>query len=193
MRRKIFASLFTLGIFCAVAVRAQEEEEAPAAEGETAPDDGAETEAEGGPADDGHYTAIETFLNGTTSGNLVEKIGAFYAKDARYEDPFGEVTGRIEIERRFERWFADLETVSFQVKEVFASGDETVALWTMELKHKKIGGGDPVSVDGASQFRFAGEQVVYHRSYYDAGALVYEHVTFVGWLVKWVKKKVAGV
>jgi len=35
------------------------------------------------------------------------------------------------------------------------------------------------------------ERVTYQRDYFDAGAMVYEHVPLFGWIVRWIKRLLA--
>jgi hypothetical protein len=61
----------------------------------------------------------------------------------------------------------------------------------MTMKHPAVAGGETVIVDGVSYVRFEGDKAVYHRDYFDAGAMVYEHVPIVGSIVRYVKGRVA--
>lgn len=192
MKATVLALAMSVGtIFLARAFAAGEEnstvpEAQAAGEGETT---GAGSDEAQSTANDANFAAIDGFLNNTNADNLKEKVQAFYAKDVRFEDPFGATDGRDALLNYYAKLFDGIGSVSFEIKEEFVSGDETVALWTMKLSHKSLGA-EPVAIDGVSQFRFAGTQVVYHRNYFDAGALVYEHITFVGALVRWVKRHV---
>ena len=184
----------SVGSFFLARARAQDEPEAADAASTVEVPDGAEAVVPGDTAqtdaNDANFAAINGFLNNTTAANLKDKVAAFYAKDVRFEDPFGALDGREALLAYYAKLFEGITNVSFEIKEEFVSGDETVALWTMTLAHGGLAGGEPIVIDGVSQFRFAGTQVVYHRNYFDAGALVYEHVTFVGALVRWVKRHI---
>jgi ketosteroid isomerase-like protein len=92
----------------------------------------------------------------------------------------------------YEHMFAEVETFEAEVKSEFQSGDETVALWTMTVKHGALEGGKAITVDGVSYLKFENGKAVHHHAYYDGAALVYEHVPVVGFLVGMVKDKVAG-
>lgn len=194
--RWIVIGMVAIGGLGVTHVLAQDEPSEAAAPGSDAPvsdvpdaDDAPEGAAAAG-QDVGNAAAIDDFLNATNAANLKERVDAFYARDVRFEDPFGTVEGRDGLLTYYKKLFDGIESVSFEIKEEFVSGDETVALWTMNLKHRSLNGAEAVSVDGVSQFRFAGNQVVFQHNYFDAGAVVYENVTFVGMLVRWVKKQV---
>lgn len=69
-----------------------------------------------------------------------------------------------------------------------------MVLWKMIMIAKKLNKGKPVTVEGDSHIRFGGAEgkAVYHRDYFDVGAMVYEHVPIVGGLTRYVKKKLHG-
>jgi len=134
---------------------------------------------------------IYDFFNDTNAGNLKAKVEAFYGPTVEFEDPFIKVTGREALLAYYTKLFADVKELVFDIQTEFQSGDETVAVWTMTMKHPSIAGGEAVVVDGVSYVRFENDQAVYHRDYFDAGAMVYEHVPIVGSIIRYVKGRVA--
>jgi hypothetical protein len=46
----------------------------------------------------------------------------------------------------------------------------------------------PVVVPGMTYLRFA-DRISYQRDHFDAGALVYEHVPLLGWLIRLLKRR----
>jgi len=135
---------------------------------------------------------IYDFFNGTNKDNMQQKVEGFYAATVEFEDPFTKINGRQRLLAYYEGMYKDLESISFDIKSEFQSGDETVALWTMTLQHKDLAGGAPVIVDGVSYVRFENDKAVNQRDYFDAGAMLYEHVPIVGSLIRWLKGKMAG-
>jgi limonene-1,2-epoxide hydrolase len=134
---------------------------------------------------------IYDFFNDTNAGNLKAKVEAFYGPTIEFEDPFTKLQGRAAVLAYYTKLFADVKELTFDIKTEFQSGDETVAVWTMTMKHPAVAGGETVIVDGVSYVRFEGDKAVYHRDYFDAGAMVYEHVPIVGSIVRYVKGRVA--
>ena len=135
---------------------------------------------------------IYDFFNDTNKDNMKEQVEKFYAPSAVFEDPFTKVTGRDRLLSYYEGLYKELDSISFDIKTEFQSGDETVAIWTMTMKHKNLAGGEAVVVDGVSFVRFENDKAVYHRDYFDAGALLYEHVPILGSIVRWLKGKMAA-
>lgn len=215
----IFALLIGSAAALAQEPAAPAEGEAAPAESETAPAEGEAVPAEGSAPVEGiapvegeaaapaeaaevdpamvsaeeHGSAIDEFFNGSSKENIKERTAEFYAVDAVLEDPFGKFEGREAIAQHLAALYDGIESITFEIKSEFVSGDETVALWTMTLAHGKLNGGEPITVDGVSHVRFAVGKAVAQRDYYDLGALLYENTTIVGRIVRWVKSKAAGL
>ena len=135
--------------------------------------------------------SIQEFFNGTTKETM-SRVDDFYAADALFRDPVGELRGAAAIKAYYARLYENVLSIRFDFESEVVQGDEHVVTWVMRLRHKAIEGGKEISLPGASHVRFANGKAVYHRDYFDMGAFVYEHVPVLGAGVRYVKKKVAG-
>lgn len=135
--------------------------------------------------------SIQEFFNGTTKETM-SRVDDFYAKDALFRDPVGEIRGASAIKAYYARLYENVLSIRFDFESEIGEGDEHVVTWVMHLRHKAIEGGKEISLPGASHIRFANGKAVYHRDYFDMGAFVYEHIPVLGAGVRYVKKKVAG-
>ena len=79
--------------------------------------------------------------------------------------------------------------VRFDFNEFVSMGDTVVAVWVMTLKTDSLNGGEAFKVDGNSVIKFKDGQAIYHRDYFDVGAMIYEKIPVVGWMVRKVKSK----
>ena len=59
-------------------------------------------------------------------------------------------------------------------------------------EHRKVGGGEPIILDGVSVFKYEEGKAVYQRDYFDLGAMIYEKVPVLGSVVRWIKKRAHG-
>jgi limonene-1,2-epoxide hydrolase len=132
---------------------------------------------------------IVDFYDGFGKETIKQKVEIFYGPKVVYEDPFAHVEGRDRLLTHYQALFAGVKSVNVEVREEFVSGEETVALWTMTLSHKKLKDGTPIVVDGVTHIKVEGGKVVYQRDYYDAATL-YESLSFVGRSVRWVRESV---
>lgn len=116
----------------------------------------------------------------------------FYAEDVVFADPLGEISGLDDLRAYYEAMYRNVQRIRFDFTGEVAEGDTHVVVWTMTVEAKGLNRGRPVSIEGNSVIRFGeDDKVVYHRDYFDLGAMVYEHVPVVRFLVKKVKQKLA--
>ncbi|MNN86760.1 hypothetical protein D3C81_2042130 [compost metagenome] len=61
--------------------------------------------------------------------------------------------------------------------------------WTLSYRHPRLAGGRPIRVTGCSHLLWSDGRVYRHRDYFDAGALLYEHLPVFGALIAWLKRR----
>lgn len=154
--------------------------------------DGVFSEEETVEETDSKSARIDKFYNGLNAENLKERVSALYAENVQFSSPFAALSGRDELLKHYEELFRNVKGLTLEVTEEFISGQETVLLWEATYAHDKLSDGAQLKVSGVSHLTFANDQIISQRDYFDAGAAVYEHVTLVGRIVRWVKNKVAG-
>ena len=114
-------------------------------------------------------------------------VAEVYGEDAVFEDPAHRVEGRKALAAYFARLDRNLRSAQFTFHEVLR-GDAVASLsWTMELQ-LKVGPKKPIVVVGASWLRHDDRFVVHQRDHFDLGALVYEHVPVLGWVVRAIRR-----
>ncbi len=141
---------------------------------------------------DSKSTKVDKFYNGLTSENIAARMEAMYATNVQFNSPYANLVGREALLEHYKELFVNLKSFSLEITEEFVSGQETVLLWDITYAHPKLNGGEPLKSSGVSHLTFASDQVLSQKDYFDAGAMVYEHVTLIGRMVKWVKNKVVG-
>lgn len=151
----------------------------------------AEAVAEAAPSE-APQSVMVALLSDLNGDNVKEKVETFYDPTATLEDPFGRYERRAEVAEHLTSLFAGAKSIAFEVRSEFQSGDEAMTLWTVSVVHPRLRGDEPVVVEGVTHARLVNGKIAEQRDYYDAGALVYENVTFVGSLVRWVKAKASG-
>ena len=62
--------------------------------------------------------------------------------------------------------------------------------WTMHYRHPRLRRGQLIEVEGCSHLLWH-EKVYQHRDYFDAGALLYEHLPLMGTAIGWLKGRLA--
>ena len=60
--------------------------------------------------------------------------------------------------------------------------------WVMSYRHPRLAGGQVIRVSGCSHLLWR-DKVYRHRDYFDAGALLYEHLPVLGRVIAWLKRR----
>lgn len=120
----------------------------------------------------------------------LEPITRIYDADARFKDPFNEVTGTAAIQGIFEHMFRSLHEPRFIVTGRVLQGNQTFLTWDFHFRFQRFDTQAVQTVRGASHLVFnpAG-RVTLHRDYWDAAEELYEKLPWVGGLMRWLKQR----
>ena len=125
---------------------------------------------------------------GRDSLHLVDEI---YSPTVLFVDPFHRIEGRPALREYYRKMYADVQSIRFDFSGETAAADDVVLYWTMTYSHPRLRGGAPISLEGCSRLAFGPDgKVVLHRDYFDAGALLYEHVPLLGRAVRFIRERV---
>ena len=124
------------------------------------------------------------------AGNLA-RLGELYSDDVLFRDPLHEVRGLPALQRYFAEMYANVGRLDFEFHGFDQVADgEGYLRWTMHFRHPRLRGGAPISVDGCSHLLWW-DKVYQHRDYFDAGAMLYEHLPLMGGVIAWLKRRLA--
>lgn len=133
----------------------------------------------GGP--DGYCAFLESLTPET-----LEDIGSHVSADVHFRDPFNDVYGIEKMHAVLEDMFDGISNITFQIEDRLDKNDVTIIVWTLSgiLFNK------PWSVPGTSRLTFnADGYLTEHIDFWDAGAGLYEHIPFIGWLPRALRRK----
>lgn len=125
-------------------------------------------------------------FNAMKSGNI-GNLEEVYSDDAVFIDPFGRVEGLPELTRHFDKLYTNVISCEFEFGSLMVSNNDACIPWVMTLRHPKLRGGEPLTVDGISRLRIHQGRVTEHRDYMDAGQMLYENLPVLGKVVRWVR------
>ena len=137
---------------------------------------------------------IVTFFE-TLTPTSVAQINTFYTADARFKDPFNEVSGTQAIEGIFAHMFKSLHEPRFvvtqQVVQPQPDGSiQCVLMWDFLFRFKRFDVLTLQTVKGCSHLAItASGAIALHRDYWDAAEELYEKLPVVGALMRWLKKR----
>jgi steroid Delta-isomerase len=134
--------------------------------------------------------AVAAYFEALAPGTLAQ-LGSVYADDARFIDPFNDVTGLPGIRAVFAHMFATLDAPRFEVIESLTEGDQCVLTWNFAFRSK--GQEKERVIHGASHLRFAADgRVAWHRDYWDPAREVYEGVPVLGAVMRWLRRRLTA-
>ena len=118
-------------------------------------------------------------------------LDSFYAQDVVFEDPLGSLNGLEDLRAYYMHLYSGATTVDFDFSDEICVENKHVVFWTMSFQSKRLNAGRTISVIGNSKIVFDDESnlVMYHRDFFDMGAMIYEHLPLIGWLNRKVKQK----
>ena len=120
----------------------------------------------------------------------LDQLGALYAPQAYFKDPFNEVRGLVAIRQIFSHMYATLEQPRFVVTGCIVDGVQCFLTWDFQFSFKSFDRTRLQTVRGGSHLKFNAEGLLdFHRDYWDAAEELYEKLPVVGRLTRWLKKR----
>jgi steroid Delta-isomerase len=124
------------------------------------------------------------------SPQSVADIPRYYATNARFKDPFNDVTGLSAIESIFAHMFVALQAPRFVVTGRIVQGQQCFLTWEFRFRFRNFQKTQEQVILGGSHLVFSNDGLVtLHRDYWDAAEELYEKLPLVGGLMRWLKKR----
>ena len=139
--------------------------------------------------------ALTDFYESLTPQSLA-RLPEFYAEDARFSDPFNDVTGHAAIAHIFADMFEKLDSPRFEVTGRYVPTaesfpDEAVLRWVMRFRSRLLGPGEHV-IEGTSRLRFAADgRVTEHQDFWDGSALL-ARLPWIGAPLRALRRRLAA-
>jgi hypothetical protein len=119
----------------------------------------------------------------------LQRLNELYANDVHFTDPLHDVKGIEHLRSYFSELYANVKELRFDFYGFDQIGEgEGYLRWVMSYRHPRLAGGRLIRVDGCSHVLWR-DKVYRHRDYFDAGALLYEHVPVLGRAIAWLKRR----
>lgn len=135
---------------------------------------------------------------GALNKDNLQRLGELYSVDIHFTDPLHDVHGLADLERYFAQLYANVEQLRFEFHgydTLTQSEDGQTGTgylrWVMTYRHPRLHKGQPITVQGCSHLQWRDDRVYRHHDYFDAGALLYEHLPLMGPAVAWLKRRMA--
>lgn len=132
--------------------------------------------------------SIAKFFNLVNRNNMCEVVPLFYHPDIVFEDPMVHIKGIEDIINYYGHLYENVLEIRFDIKKEIAEGPSRFASWVLHMRHAKLRGGAPIQFEGASFVESKDGLAIYHRDYFDLGAMVYEQIPVLGSVLRTIKK-----
>lgn len=112
-----------------------------------------------------------------------------YSEQARFKDPFNDVTGLPGIQRVFAHMFETVQNPRFVVHHTMTQGEHAWLTWDFLIDRPD----GTLTVHGATQLTFAPDgRIQLHRDYWDTAEELYAKLPLIGTLVRWLTRKLSA-
>ena len=120
----------------------------------------------------------------------VDELADVYDEQIIFVYPVAEHEGLLALRRYFQNLMKNCRSCKFDMT-IHRLGSCTAFItWAMSFEHAQLRGGKPIVVDGVSQLDIAGDKIVKQRDYYDMGAMIYENVPVLGFVVAGLRRRI---
>lgn len=124
--------------------------------------------------------------------NNLELLQSVYSEDVVFTDPVHKIEGLPELVKYFAELYKGLNSINFEFGNVLSNKEQSHVEWEMTFTHNRLKNNSPITVPGISCLEFNSDNLVcFHRDFFDMGAMLYEHIPFLGrWIVA-LKRRLA--
>lgn len=133
---------------------------------------------------------FERFYRDLGVGSLNQLVDV-YDDAVVFIDPVAEHVGLEALEAYFSNLLQNCRSCRFDVGVHRHGPSYAFAAWVMTFEHAQLRQGKPITVEGISRIDIANDRIVKQRDYYDMGAMVYENVPVLGFIVAGLRRRMA--
>ena len=127
------------------------------------------------------------------NADKIDTIEQIYSHDIHFIDPAHEIKGLTELRIYFANLYKNINDIHFDFRHPARSNDQGYVQWEMTFSHPRIKNGQDICVNGASFLKFSPDNMVhFHRDYFDLGSMLYQHLPFLGTVVKSINRRLGS-
>lgn len=134
---------------------------------------------------------LKSFYDEFKTDNL-EQLDDMYHEDASLTDPIHQVVGLDDLKKYFEHTMENVEYCHFAFDDECVGDDKAFLLWQMRFAHPKLANGMEIVLPGVSYLKFEDGKIREQQDHYDLGAMLYEHVPLVGYVIDKIKNRLVS-
>ncbi|WP_163937635.1 nuclear transport factor 2 family protein [Paraferrimonas sp. SM1919] len=126
------------------------------------------------------------------SPHNLDTLYQVYDANLTFIDPAHNITGLDSFHDYMVKLYAPLTECYFDIHDSAAFGDIGFISWTLNFTHPNFNQGRKVVVEGCSKVKWYNDKIVYHRDYFDLGAMLYEKLPLLGKIIHFIKNKLGS-
>lgn len=134
------------------------------------------------------FTALYKQLNRDTISHQL--ISSCYADSVLFTDPLHRIEGVQALTNYFVAMYSNVEQIDFDFTDSWHANNKSILRWSMSFRHPRIGAGKLITVEGCSELQWHNDLIVRHQDFFDAGAMLYEHLPLLGWVIRKLKERI---
>lgn len=124
----------------------------------------------------------------TFDGQTLSRLPKVYSPAITFKDPIHQLTGLEPLTLYFENFCKPETQCQFEFINEIIADDQAFFQWRMHYSNPKLSGGKKLTLSGGTLIKFK-TQIVYHEDFYDMGAMIYQHLPLLGWVVKNINRR----
>lgn len=119
----------------------------------------------------------------------INALAEIYHSEVEFVDPIHQVSGLPALQQYFANILHGVDYCHFEFGPSSVNQDQVFLTWHMRFRHPNLGKGDEIVVAGVSHCQLRDDRVIYQRDFYDAGAMVYEHLPVLRFILAKIKQR----
>ena len=133
---------------------------------------------------------FERFYRNLGQSNI-NALAELYGEQVVFIDPVSEHVGLASLDSYFRNLMQSCRSCTFDMTIHRIDEGNVFVTWVMHFEHPQLRSGKPIAVDGVSKLVIADDKIVEQRDYYDMGAMVYENVPLLGFVISGLRRRMA--
>jgi hypothetical protein len=133
---------------------------------------------------------LKDFYRDPRVANL-DGIDRLYTQDVEFHDPVHSIHGRLALKNYLKTLYTDNPDIQFTYLDDLISENSATITWQMRFSHKRLNKGRAIDLKGVTLIRFT-DRIYFHEDYYDLGAMLYQHIPVIGFLIRLVNRRLSA-
>ncbi len=138
-----------------------------------------------------NYAILKDFFESLTQDTRLEEFSTIYDVNVHFKDPFNDVKGINNVFNIFGHMFRNLNKPHFIIQEYIQNDQIVYVKWRFSFYFTSSD--TQQSFEGVSRLVLGNDdRIIEHIDYWDAAEHMYEKITFVGSILRFVKNKIVN-